>query len=175
MDGVGNSRYGVWVGCSPFASSVAGRPQGGGRPVLIEAAAFSVHLQDVNAVSTAVQLGVGQPLRAEGLDPLVEGQVVEDQDRASLVTLAEDLEEKFGTGLGEWDEAELVDDEQLEPGQIHWEVEQSSLVPGLNHLVDQRGSRGEAGRQPPLARSESHTDSEMSSAGSAVADEDDVI
>ena len=55
----------------------------------------------------------GQPLGAEDLGPLVEGQVGGDQDRPPLVSLAEDLEEAFRAGLGEWDEAQLVDDEQL--------------------------------------------------------------
>ena len=52
-----------------------------------------------------VQQGAGQPLGAEDLGPLVEGQVSGDQDRTSLVALAEDLEEELGSGLGEWDEA----------------------------------------------------------------------
>ena len=106
-------------------------------------------------MSEAVQQGAGQPLRAEDLGPLVEGQVGGDQDRPSLVSLAEDLEEELRAGLGEWDEAKLVDDQQLESGQLLLEVEQSSLVPGLDQLVDQRGGRREADRQPPLAGGES--------------------
>ena len=73
----------------------------------------------------------GQPLRAEDLGPLVEGQVGGDQDRPPLVSLADDLEEELRAGLGEWDEAKLVDDEQLDPCQLLPEVEQPSLVPGL--------------------------------------------
>ena len=69
-------------------------------------------------MSEAVQQGAGQPLRSEDLGPLVEGQVGGDQDRTSLVSLAEDLEEELSAGLGEWDEAKLVDDEQLEPCQL---------------------------------------------------------
>ena len=60
-------------------------------------------------MSKAVQQGAGQPLRAEDLGPLVEGQVGGDQDRTSLVALAEDLEEELRAGLGEWNEAQLVD------------------------------------------------------------------
>ena len=61
---------------------------------------------------------VAPPLGAEDLGPLVEGQVGGDQDRPSLVSLAEDLEEELCAGLGERYEAKLVDDEQLEPGQL---------------------------------------------------------
>ena len=74
--------------------------------------------QDVDTVSEAIQQGAGESLRAEDLGPLVEGQVGGDQDRPSLVSLAEDLEEELRAGLGEWYEAQLVDDEQLEPCQI---------------------------------------------------------
>ena len=133
-------------------SRIAGSAHGLGLPALPEAVALAVHLQDVNSVSEAVQQGAGQPLRAEDLGPLVEGQVGGDQDRPSLVSLAEDLEEELCTGLGEWDEAKLVDDEQLEPCQLLLEVKQPSLVPGLVQLVDQRGGGGEADRQPSAGR-----------------------
>ena len=83
-----------------------------------------------------VQQGAGQPLRAEDLRPLVEGQVGGDQDGPSLVALAEDLEEELGPGLGERDEAQLIDDQQLEPGKPLLKVEQPPLVPGLDQLVD---------------------------------------
>ena len=62
-------------------------------------------------MSEAVQQGAGQSLGAEDLGPLVEGQVRGDQDRPSLVSVAEDLEEELRAGLGERDEAQLVDDE----------------------------------------------------------------
>ena len=77
-----------------------------------------------------VQQGAGEPLGAEDLGPLVEGKVGGDQDRPSLVALAEYLEEELRAGLGERDEAELVNDEQLKPGQVLLKVEQSPLVPG---------------------------------------------
>ena len=43
----------------------------------------------------------GEPLRAKDLSPLVEGQVGGDQYGATLVALAEDLEEQLGSGLGQ--------------------------------------------------------------------------
>ena len=54
-------------------SRVAGSAHGGGLPTLLEAVALPVHLQDVNAVSEAIQQGAGESLRAEDLGPLVEG------------------------------------------------------------------------------------------------------
>ena len=64
-------------------------------------------------VGQAVQESAGEPLGAEDLCPLVEGQVGGDEDRACLVALAEDLEQQLCAGLGERDEAEFVDDEEL--------------------------------------------------------------
>ena len=79
-----------------------------------------------------VQQGAGQPLRAKDLRPLVEGQVGGNQDRPSLVALAEDFEEQLSFCPGQRYEAQLVDDEQLEPGQLLLKVEQPPLVPGLD-------------------------------------------
>ena len=69
-------------------------------------------------VGEAVQQCPGEPFRAEDLGPLVEGKVGGDQDGAPFVALAEDLEEQFRTGGGQRHEAQLVDDEQLEAGQL---------------------------------------------------------
>ena len=48
----------------------------------------------------AVQQSAGEPFGAEHVSPLVEGQVGGDQDGASFVALAEDLEEEFRAGGG---------------------------------------------------------------------------
>ena len=67
--------------------------QGGGLPAPLEEVALPVHLKDVDAVSEAVQECTGEPLGAEDRGPLVEGRVGGDQDRSSLVALAEDFEQ----------------------------------------------------------------------------------
>ena len=59
-----------------------------------------MYLQDVDVVGEPVQQSSGEALRAEDLGPLVEGQVGGDQDGASLVALAEDLEEQRCPGAG---------------------------------------------------------------------------
>ena len=71
-----------------------------------------------------------------------------------LVALAEDLEEQFRPGPGQGYEAQLVDDQQVEPGQLFLQVQQAPFVPGLHHLMHQTGGGGEAhgharaGRRP---------------------------
>ena len=88
---------------------------GGALPAVLETVAVAVHLQDVNVVGEPVKQSAGEPLGAEHVGPLVEGQVGGDQDGAPFVALAEDLEEEFRTGGGEGDEAQLVDDEKPGP------------------------------------------------------------
>ena len=81
-------------------------------------------------VGEAVQQGSGEPLGAEDVGPLVKGQVGGDQDGAPFVALAEDLKEEFRAGGGQRDEAQLVDDQQPEAGQLPLQVEQAAVVPG---------------------------------------------
>ena len=69
-------------------------------------------------VGEAVQQRTGQPLRAEDLGPFVEGQIGGDQNGAPFVALAEDLEEEFRAGGGSRDEAELVDDQQVQAREL---------------------------------------------------------
>ena len=87
-------------------------------------------------VGEPVQQRPGQPLRAEDLGPFVEGQVGGDQDGAPFVALAEDLEEQFRAGSGQWDKAQFVYDQQVQAGQLPLQIQQPSLVPGLHQLMD---------------------------------------
>ena len=93
---------------------------------MAEAAAVAVHLQDVHVVGEPVQQCAGEAFRSEHLGPLVERQVGGDQDGAALVALPEDLEEQFRSGGGQGDEAQFVDDQQAEAGQIPLQGEQPS-------------------------------------------------
>ena len=79
----------------------------------------------------AVQQRPGEPFGAEDVGPLVKGEVGGDQDGAPFVALPEDLEEEFRPGGGEGDEAQFVDDQQPEGGQLPLQVEQAPFVPGL--------------------------------------------
>ena len=110
------------------ASLLRCRRRGGVLPAALESVAVAVHLQDVDVVGQAVQQCAGETLRPEDFRPLVEGQVGGDQDGAPLVALAEDLEEEFRAGGGQGHEAQLVDDQQPEAGQLPLEVEQSAVV-----------------------------------------------
>ena len=104
-------------------------------------------------VGEPVQQRAGEAFRAKDLSPLVERQIGGHQDGAPFVALAEDLEEQLRAGSGKWDKAQLVDDQQVEAGELPLQIQQPSLVPGLHHFVDQCGGGGETHRHPPLAGS----------------------
>ena len=62
------------------------------------------------------------------------GQVGGDQDGAPLAALAEDLEEQLRPGGGQGDEAQFIDDQQAEAGQLcRWR---------LSSRLSSRSSRG---------------------------------
>ena len=73
------------------------------------------------------------------------------------------------------DEAQLVDDQQVEPGQLFLQVQQAPFVPSLHHLMHQAGGGGEAHRHPALAGGQPQPKGHVGLAGAAVADGDDVL
>ena len=124
------------VGTVGFGSASMGPPPfGSGNlrrlPAALEPVALAVHLQDMDVVGEPVQQRAGEAFRTEHPGPLIEGQVGGDQDGPALVALAEDLQEEVSPGGGQGDEAQFVDDQQAEAGKLPLQVEQPSLVPGL--------------------------------------------
>ena len=100
-------------------------------------------------VGEAIQQRAGEAFRAEDFRPLVEGQVGGHHDGAPTVALAEDLEEQFRSGGGQGDEAQFVDDQQAEAGQLPLEVEQRYLIPGLQRSASHRFHRRDASARFP--------------------------
>ena len=111
---------------------------------LIEPETVAIHLEDVDVVRQPVEQRARQPLGTERLGPLVERQVAGHQGRAALVALAEDLEEQLGAGLGQRNEAELVDDQEFVTGEPLLEPEELLLVARLDELMRERGGGAEA-------------------------------
>ena len=76
----------------------------------------------------------------------------------------------------EWgDEAQLVDDEQPEAGQLPLQVEQPAIVSGLHELVDQGRGGGEAYGHSLLAGGQAQPQGHVGLAGATVADGDDIL
>ena len=107
---------------------------------MLEEITLAVHFQDVDVVGEPVQQGYGEALRAEDLGPLVEGKVGGYQDGSPLVALGEGLEEQFVAGAGEGHEAQFVDDQRIQPGQLPLDIQQEPLVPGPTSLWTRPGA-----------------------------------
>ena len=94
------------------------------------------------------------PVRRSGPNTSVHssnGRLGGDQDRATLVALAEHLEQQLSAGLGQRHETECVDDQELVAGEPLLESEELFLVARLDQLMNQRGGGGEADREALLA------------------------
>ena len=66
-----------------------------------ETEALPVHLEDVNVVGQPVEQGSSEPLGSEHRCPFIEWQIAGNQRAASLVALAENLEQQFAANGGE--------------------------------------------------------------------------
>ena len=84
-------------------------------PVL-EAPAFVAGLDDLAMVCEPVEERGGHLRVAEDARPLAERQVGRDDDRGSLVELADQVEQELSAGLGEREIAEFVQDQEVEAG-----------------------------------------------------------
>ena len=62
---------------------------------VFEAEAFTVHLQNVDMMSKAVEKCTGEAFRAKCAGPFIERQVRCDDGGAALIALGEDLKEKL--------------------------------------------------------------------------------
>jgi hypothetical protein len=60
---------------------------------VFEPVTVTVHLEDVNVVSEAIEQRAGQAFGGEHTGPFIEGQIAGDDDRAAFVALAEGLEQ----------------------------------------------------------------------------------
>src|SRR4030095_5182350 len=67
----------------------------------------------------------------EDLRPLAEGEVAGDEDGAALVAGGEEIEEQLAAGAVEGDEAELVEDQQLDPLETALEPGELAGVAGF--------------------------------------------
>src|SRR4030066_1821082 len=111
---------------------------------LLEAVGVALELEDVAAMGEAVQEGSGQAGVAEDLRPAGEVQVGGDQHRPPLVALGEDAKEQLSARLGEGDEPDLGQDEEVQPEESALQFTQPQLCLGLRELIDETGGGGEA-------------------------------
>ena len=89
----------------------------------------------MDMVGEAIEQRAGQALIPEDARPFLERQIRRNDSRAAFMTLAEDLEEELGAGLGKRHIAEFVDDEQFDVGELGLEFEETPLA-ALSAVVD---------------------------------------
>jgi hypothetical protein len=85
---------------------------------VFEAPALVAGLDDLAVVREAVEqrrchLGVAEHAR-----PFAESQVGGDDDGGPLVKSADQVEEQLAAGLGEWQVAQFVEHDEVEPRQV---------------------------------------------------------
>jgi hypothetical protein len=83
--------------------------------------------------------------------PFLETQIAGHRRWSAFVALGEHLEEQYGFGLGQWHEAQLVNDEQLVAGDLPLDAEQFFGVTGLDQFADLSGSGCKAHTMATLA------------------------
>ena len=135
----------------------------------------SVDIEDIDVMGETVEQCPGQALGAEGLGPFVEREVGGDERGAPLVALRDQLEQKLGAGLAQRHEAQLVDDQQFAGDHLLLEPQEAALVAGFHQLVHERGGRGEARREAPLAGGQPEPQGDMGLAGAGRAEGNDVL
>ena len=118
-------------------------------------------------VGDAVEQRAGEALAGEDRGPFLERQVRGHDGGAVLVAPAEDVEQQLASGLRQGHVAELVDDQEIDPGELGLEAEQPLLVARLDQLVDQVGGGGEAHAEAFLAGGEAEGESDMRLADAA--------
>jgi hypothetical protein len=55
---------------------------------------------------------------AEDAGPFAEGEIGGDDDRSPLVEPTDEMEQELAAGLGEWQIAEFVEDDEVHAGQV---------------------------------------------------------
>ena len=116
-----------------------------------------------------------QPLGSECFGPFVERQVAGDQRGAALIAAAEDLEQQFGSGLGQRHEAQFVDDQKLEAGEHFLKAHQAPFVLGLDQLVRQRRRGREPDAETLLASGQTQGQCDVRFSGARVSQRQDVF
>src|SRR5581483_7982317 len=83
-----------------------------------ESPAVVAGLDDVAVMGQPIEQRGGHLGVAEHTGPLAEGKVGRDDYGCALIEPADEVEQKLATGLGEGQISELVQDDEVHPGQM---------------------------------------------------------
>ena len=104
---------------------------------VLEAPALVARLDDVAVVGETVEQCGGHLWITEDARPFAEGEIGGDDDRGALVEAADGVEQQLPTGLGERQIAELVEDDEVQTGEIIGEPSLAACSPLGLEPVDQ--------------------------------------
>jgi hypothetical protein len=117
----------------------------------------------------------GRHLRvAEDARPLAEGEIGRNDDRSLLVETADEVEEELTAGLSEGQIAELVEDDEIEAGEV---IGDAALASGARlslEPIDEIDDIVEAGTGRVADAAAGDGDREVGLAGPGAADEDGI-
>src|SRR5271165_1416328 len=85
---------------------------------VLEAPTFVAGLDDVAMMGEAVEQRGGHFRIAEHGRPFSECEIGGDDDRGGLVEATDQVERQLAAGLGEWEIAQFVEDDEVETGEI---------------------------------------------------------
>src|SRR5690554_4215857 len=163
-------RFG-WRRRAEFCSGGGGAVGSG---AVLEAPALVAGLDDVAVVGEPVEergrhLGVAEDAR-----PFAKGEVGGDDDRGALVEAADQMEQQLAAGLGEGQVAELVEDDEVEAGEM---IGDAALAAGAGlglELVDEIDDVEEATAGAAADAGPCDGDGCVALAGAGSADQHDV-
>ena len=121
------------------AVAVSGSQEFGGRLRFGFSSAFRV-LQSITfaggfnnraAVGESIKGGSGEPFVAEHFGPVFETEVGGEHDAGTFVSGGNHVEEEFGPGLAGGDVAQLIENQQIEFGQVIAETQELSFLIGF--------------------------------------------
>ena len=95
-------------------------------------------------MSESVQQRTGESLGAKDLGPFLKGQVGGHHEAVMLIGPADNLKKQFGSGLGEGNISEFINDQEMESLELFEQSLQSFFLPALYELSHKVGGRREA-------------------------------
>src|SRR3984893_16388585 len=125
-------------------------------------------------VSQTVEQCCGHFGIAEHAGPFAEREIGGDDDGRTLVEPADEMEQELATGLGEWQGAEFVEDDEVHPGQMLGDTTLPSVT-GLDlQAVDEVDHVVEAPADTGSDAASGDCDGQMGLAGAGAADQNGV-
>ena len=142
---------------------------------LAEAIGLAEQFKDMSMMGEAVKQGGRQALISKDLHPISKFQVGGDDQGETLVEFGAEREERLGAILRKGDEAEFIQNHQIQFEGGSNNTVQAMFILGLDQFIHQTGGGPEAYAASLAAGRGSQADGKMSLAETGVADQDQTL